>query len=105
MTVSGFVWLSFLFCLITLIFLVTYRSPSLTGLAVGLDQETTPLMSPPVDKECVEQVYKYLFENATYIIDACGWIFIRFYIAWRAANIVMDEVFKPIVKSLYQEGL
>jgi hypothetical protein len=36
-----------------------YERPSLTGLAVGLDQETTPLMSPPVDKECVEQVYKY----------------------------------------------
>ncbi|OQE32870.1 hypothetical protein PENFLA_c001G04514 [Penicillium flavigenum] len=104
MTVSDFVWLFFPLCLLSLIFLASYRSPSLTSLVVEFDQETTPLVSPPVDKECIEQVYKYLFQNSGYIVDAWGWIFIRFYIAWHVVSFVMDEVVKPIVKSLAKKA-
>jgi hypothetical protein len=71
---------------------------------VEFDQETTPLVGPPVDKECIEQVYKYLFKNAGYIIDACGWTFVRFYIAWHFVSFVMDDVVKPIVKSLAKKA-
>lgn len=64
---------------------------------MGSGPEMTPLVSPSVEKKCIEQLLVYLLANAPQILDTCGWLFIRFYILWKIITLMADVFLKPFV--------
>ncbi|KAJ5200282.1 hypothetical protein N7491_008917 [Penicillium cf. griseofulvum] len=83
--------------LLGLIVVASYRSPSLTLLAMGDGNDPVPRVSSVVDKQCSEQVVVYLLENAVQIMDTLVWLWFRFYIIWHAISLLMDGIIVPAI--------
>ncbi|CAI7645671.1 unnamed protein product, partial [Penicillium viridicatum] len=64
---------------------------------------TTPLGSS-IDKNCREQLILYLLDHIVEIVNTFAWLWIRFYIVYRTASLVVDDLMKPIVICLAKKA-
>ncbi|KGO40943.1 hypothetical protein PEX2_015480 [Penicillium expansum] len=85
-----------LLLIIGFIFVASYQFSSPILPTMTTDPDTTTLVSSVVDKHCKVQLVVYLFENAPQIVNTFGWLWIRFYIAYRFVDFVIDEIVGPI---------
>lgn len=77
--------------------------PSTTIPAMEADSSTTPLGSS-IDKNCREQLILYLLDHIVEIVNTFAWLWIRFYIVYRTASLVVDDLMKPIVICLAKKA-
>ncbi|KAJ5977901.1 hypothetical protein N7501_001243 [Penicillium viridicatum] len=89
MTVSDCLIPLILFLILSLIFVASY---------------TTPFEWSSIDKNCKEQLVLYLLDHIVEIVNTFAWLWIRFYIVYRTASLVMDDLMKPIAICLAKKA-
>ncbi|OQE44517.1 hypothetical protein PENCOP_c002G06962 [Penicillium coprophilum] len=90
-------------CVLGLMFVASFRSPSLLLQAIGCEHKAHPISSA-VNKQCREQVFLYLLENAPEIFDRLFWVWFRVYFVMSAISLIWIEIVVPLLIMLVKKA-